>query len=419
MERIGIVGLSLQETDIAGLECLARPEPARFDSFAREFADELGASELVLLLTCNRVEVVFAREAGHLPSSADRLVVAQKLGLDPGDELVERLHLHTGRDAARHLFRVASSLESVVLGENQILAQVRDAFKHSEQLGLIGRLLGTLFEHAFQVGKQVRTQTDLSRNPVSVVSLGVGEILARYPDRSARVALVGAGAMAELVIRCAAEHDLKIACIANRSLPKAQGLAKSCGARTVTLAELQGMNGGFDAVIAATSAPGYVLDRATLLRFAASTPSGKRLLAVDLAVPRDVEPTQDPRVEIIDLEALRAAAAHNRSLRATAAAQAEAIVEEKLTAFVDRAAQTNLAETLAEVRGESESVFEHELASLFTGKLAKLGDEEKRAIERWARTTFGRVTHVPISAIKRIANDHSLFAGHDGGGERA
>jgi len=414
MERIGIVGLSLQETDVVGLERLRRPEPERFELCARELADELGASELVLLTTCNRVEVIFARELGHLPEAADREAVARKLGLAESDPVRARMHVHTAASAVRHLFRVACSLDSVVLGEDQILAQVRDAFARCERAGLVGRLLGGLFEHAFQIGKQVRTETELSRIPVSVVSIGLEEIARHFADAMPRVALAGAGAMAELVVKNAADHGVKIAAIANRTLPRAQRLASLCGAQALTLDALLEQRGGFDVIVSATSMPGYVFDRARLSAFASRTPLGRPLLAVDLAVPRDVEPIDAPRVEVIDMERLRAAAEGNRALRAAAAAQAEALIERKLEAFTRRATQSALNETIAEMRNESESVFEKELAQLFTGKLAHIPVDDRRAIEHWARTAFGRVSHVPISAIKRLAGDKALFGNGQG-----
>jgi glutamyl-tRNA reductase len=418
MERIGIVGLSLQETDVAGLERLQRPSPEQFELCARELADELGASELVLLTTCNRVEVIFARELGHLPEAADRECVARRLGLAEGDPVRARMHVHMGSAAVRHLFRVACSLDSVVLGEDQILAQVRDAHARCERAGLVGRLLGGLFEHAFQVGKQVRTDTELSRIPVSVVSIGLEEIARRFANSMPRVALVGAGAMAELVVKNAADHGVKIGLVANRTLERAQRLAATCGAQATTLDALLASRGGFDVLITATSMPGYVFERAKLLELAAQAPLGKPLLAVDLAVPRDVEPIDDARVEVIDMEKLRAAAEGNRALRAAAAAQAEAMIERKLESFTRRAAQSALNETIAEMRNESESVFEKELSQLFTGRLAHIPPDDRRAIEHWARTAFGRVSHVPISAIKRLASDKALF-GSNGGAEGA
>ncbi|MBM3990160.1 MAG: glutamyl-tRNA reductase [Planctomycetes bacterium] len=414
MERIGIVGLSLQETDVAGLERLQRPEPERFELCARELADVLGASELVLLTTCNRVEVIFARELGHLPEAADREAVARRLALAENDPVRERMHVHTAASAVRHLFRVACSLDSVVLGEDQILAQVRDAFARCERAGLVGRLLGGLFEHAFQIGKQVRTETELSRIPVSVVSIGLEEIARHFAEAMPRVALVGAGAMAELVVKNAADHGVKIASIANRTLPRAQRLANLCGAEALTLDDLLARRGGFDVIVSATSMPGYVFDRESLLAFARRTPLGRALLAVDLAVPRDIEPVAAPQIEVLDMERLRAAAEGNRALRAAAAAQAEALIEHKLVAFTRRSTQSALNETIAEMRSESQSVFEKELAGLFTGKLAHLPAEDRRAIEHWARTAFGRVSHVPISAIKRLASDKALFGNGQG-----
>ena len=409
MERIGIAGLSLHDTDVGGLEKLSRPSPEYFEAFARQLADELAASELVLLNTCNRVEVIFARELGHLPTEQDRALAAAKLGLAENDALRARLHLHTGREAVRYLFRVACSLDSVVLGEDQILAQTRDAYAKCERAGLVGRLLGTLFEHTFQVGKQVRTETELSRIPVSVVSLGLEEIAKRFEGQTPKVALVGAGEMAELVVVNAAEHGVKIARVANRTLSKAERLAAKCGAEASTIPELLAQPGQFDVVLTATSMPGYVFDRAALLRFGAQTPLGRAFLAVDLAVPRDIEPIDAPTVEVVDMEKLRASADTNRALRAAAAAQAEAIVERKLDSFTRRAAQAAINETIADMRSETETVFEKELAQLFTGKLAHIPPDDRRAIEHWARTAFGRVSHVPISAIKRLANDRSLF----------
>ncbi len=418
MERIGIVGLSLQETDVAGLERLQRPDSEHFELCARELADELGASELVLLTTCNRVEVVFARELGHLPEAADREAVARRLGLADGDPARALMHMHLGGSAVRHLFRVACSLDSVVLGEDQILAQVRDAFARCERAGLVGRLLGRLFEHSFQIGKQVRTETELSRIPVSVVSIGLEEIARHFKDAMPRVALAGAGAMAELVVKNAVDHGVKIAAIANRTLPRAQRLAATCGAQALALDALLESRGGFDVIVTATSMPGYVLDRARLLTFAQHTPLGRPLLAVDLAVPRDVEPIDEPQVEVIDMERLRAAAEGNRALRSAAAAQAEALIERKVEVFTRRSTQFALNETIAEMHSESESVFEKELAQLFTGKLAHIPADDRRAIEHWARTAFGRVSHVPISAIKRLSSDKALF-GNGNGAESA
>jgi glutamyl-tRNA reductase len=419
MERIGIAGLSLHDADVAGLERLARPGPVDYEGFARQLADALAASELVLLSTCNRVEVIFARELGHLPSADDRDVAASALGLAADDPLRARMHLATGSDAVRHLLRVAASLDSMVLGEDQILAQVRDAYATCERAGLVGRLLGALFEHAFQVGKQVRTDTELSRVPVSVVSIALEQLARHFAGRTPRIALAGAGAMAELLVKNAHEHGVTLAHVANRTPIKARRLAERCGARATTLEELLATRGGFDAVISATASPGFVFDAATLLDFARRTPLGGPLVAVDLALPRDIEPVDSPCVLVIDMQSLRGASETNRARRAAAAAEAEAIVERKLELFARRAARSAISDAIADMTNESEHVFERELAHLFTGRLAHVQPADRVAIESWARTAFGRVSHVPISALKRLASERTLFGpaqGEEGAG---
>lgn len=416
MDRIGIVGISLHETDVAGLERFARPAESAYELFARELADELGASELVLLLTCNRIEVIFARELGHLPATIDRDRTAERLGLTPADPLRESMHLLTGRDAVRHLFRVASSLDSLVLGEDQILAQVREAYQRCCRAGLVGRLLGGLFEHALQVAKQVHTQTDLSRIPVSIVSLGLDAIASRFPDAAPTIALIGAGAMAELVVKNATAQGLAFSVIANRSPAKAADLASRCGAQAMSLEDWEHSPACYDVLIAATAAPGCVVSRAQLLKLAERTPQGKPLLALDLALPRDIESTADPCVEIIDLEALRTLAASQRALRAVAAEAAETFIEHKLAAYARRATEATIQEAITEMQLESTSIFERELARLFTGKLARMSDEERQTVESWARAAFGRVAHVPISALKRLAADPALHGAQDSEG---
>ena len=419
MERIAVAGLSLREADVADLERLTRPSAGAAEVDLRERADALAASELVWLATCNRVEVVFARENGHLPCASDRDGVAQALGLSARDPLRGRMHLHTGIDAVRYLFRVAASLESAVIGEDQILAQVRAAFARSEAIGLTGRLLGTAFEHAFQVGKLVRTRTDLARRPASVVSVGATALARRFAGARPRLALLGAGEMAALFVRSAREHGLAVALIANRTLERARALAATCGARATTLAEFAASGEAFDALAAATAAPGLVLSADELRSLAERAPLGRGLVALDLALPRDLPSIEHPRLEILDLDRLRDLAAEHRAQRAADAAQAELLIEAKLDTFARKAARQVFDAALADVQCESSGVFERELAQLFTGRLAALAEPDRQAIERWARAAFGRVSHVPLNAIKRLASEATLFGARDGEEGRA
>ncbi|HTE06248.1 MAG TPA: glutamyl-tRNA reductase [Planctomycetota bacterium] len=466
MDRIGVAGLSIHGTDVSGLERVRRPAPADAVAFLRELADELGASEIVFLATCNRIEVVYAREEGEPPSEADLDLLARHLcrprGADASGDAATRepagrdsatreragrdgtpraagvgaagertgradadgaapadvealralLLLRRGREAARHLFRVASSLDSLVVGEDQILAQVRSAYGAASDVGLVGPLLGALFHHALAVGKQVRSETELARHPVSLVNLAVHALLERPDAASMKVGIVGAGEMGALMARALAAAGMAPVVVANRSLAHARPVAADCGALALDLAALRRGEVPLDAIVSATSAPGHVLDAATLSALAARTPSGRPLLGIDLAVPRDLQPCDDPRVVLVDLDALRAQADRSRALRAQAAALAESIVDHKVDIWCRRFGERAASDVVTDLQASAEELVARELTGLLQGRLAHLSEEDRRAVERWARSTFGRLMHLPVTALKRLAAD--LTTGPEG-----
>jgi glutamyl-tRNA reductase len=406
MERVAVAGLSLHQTDVEGLEEAKRGLAALEQPAAKALADRLGASEAVLISTCNRVELVFARENGHAPTRQDRGTLAEALGLDGASE---RFFLHAGHAAARHLFRVTASLDSLVLGEDQILAQVRAAFDEARSLGLTGRILGLVFEQAIELGKRVRTSTDLARHPISVVSLGVAHVLESLSDLpDARIAVIGAGATGTHAARALAAAGRPPAFVVNRTPARARALASEIGARVLTLEALRAGAEPLDGLVSATSAPGHVLDAPALRKLAARTRGGRRLVAADLAVPRDLEPCDDARLDVLDLEALRARADVNRRKRAAAAAAAELLVEEQVARLFRERAVEEVTGTFSSIAAEAREAFELELARLSEGRLAHLPARDRTAVERWARAVFGRVAHVPFRTLKRLTRDDAL-----------
>lgn len=404
-----MAGLSIHRTDVAGLERVHRPAPGALSAFLRNLADELGASELVFLATCNRVEVIYAREEGEPPSPTDLSVLARSLtqNADDAAALAPMLRLRSGRAAMHHLFRVAGSLDSLVVGEDQILAQVREAYGHSADIGLVGPLLAPLFHSALQIGKKVRSDTELARHPVSVVTLAVARLsswAASLPEgcRPA-LAVLGAGEMGALLARTLSEHDLRPALVANRSLPRAQCLASECGAVAVTLDGFRAGAVPVDALVSATSAPGLVLQPGELSTIAARAPAGRGLLAIDLAVPRDLPACDDPAVTVVGLDDLQLEADQNRALRAQAAVIAEQLVADKLERYAKRFHEERAAPAVTELREESAALLDRELSGLLGGRLSHLPEADRRAVERWARATFGRLMHLPVAALKRMA----------------
>ena len=405
MDRIGVAGLSIHRTDVAGLELVRRPAAAAVTAFLRDLADELGASELVALATCNRCEVIYAREEGEPPAETDLPALARALSVRPEDVdlLTSSLLLRTGRQAVHHVFRVTSSLDSLVVGEDQILAQVRSAYGRSADIGLVGPLLGPMFHAALQIGKKVRSETELARHPVSVVNLAVARLASWPADTRPVIAVIGAGEMGALLARALTAADLAPSVIANRSRERAVAVAADCRAVAVDLETFRRGELPVDVVVSATSAPGFVLDPERMAALAASAPSRRGLLAIDLAVPRDLPSVDDPAVNVVCLDDLRHEADQNRALRAEAAAVAEHMVERKLGAFIKRFHEELAAPLVVELREESEAMLARELQGLLGGRLAHLDDGDRRAVERWARATFGRLMHLPVTALKRMA----------------
>ncbi len=401
MDRIAIAGLSIHGTNVEGLQQVVRPAD---DKALRDLADALGASELVFLATCNRVEVIYAREEGEPPGEADLDVLARSLAC-PG------LRLHVGREAARHLFRVAASLDSLVIGEDQIVAQVREAYGHSADMGLVGPLLSPLFHHALAVGKRVRSETDLARHPVSVVSLAVSELARRLEAAVDAgppvVGVVGAGRMGNLLARVLGDAGFAPAFIANRTTERGRALAAECAAQAVSLEDFAAGRHPVDAVLSATGSPAAVLDARAVANLARLTPSGRPLIAIDLAVPRDIETVGGGTVIYVGIDDLRAAAEHNRLLRLDAAGSAERLVDEKVEVFSRRVGESAAAPAVSDLQEATNEILDRELAGLLTGRLAHLDDPDRAAVERWARSTFKRLMHLPISALKQLATDMS------------
>lgn len=415
MQRIAIAGLTLHDTDVSGLECVRRPEPGRENAFLRGLSDELGASELVYLATCNRVEVIYAREEGESPDETDLAVLGRFLAATDG---CPQFVLRTGRDAVAHLFRVSCSLDSLVLGEDQIIAQVRQAYGRAADIGLTGTLLGPLFHHALQIGKKVRSETDLARHPVSVVNLAVHRLSDMDGAAALTTAVVGAGEMGGLLARTLATAGLPPQLVVNRSPEKAERLAREVGARAVPWDAFLAGEIPVDVILTATGSRDVLFSPDALAALAARSPAGRGLLGIDLSVPRNLPSVAGAMgapgsVEVVDLDALRSIADGNRALRADAARDAEALVASKVQRFVRRYREDMAGPVVTELKQASDEILARELQGLLSGRLAHLGDDDRRAIERWARATFGRLMHPSVNAVKRMAAENGEGQMHD------
>jgi glutamyl-tRNA reductase len=372
----------------------------------RRIADDGAIAEGVVLSTCNRVEVYAAVPAYHAGFQALKRLLCETRGVDP-DELAPPLVSHYEEQAVRHLFEVAAGLDSMVLGEPQIHAQVREAFRIAEAEGAVGRTLTGLFHAAARTGRRVRTETGVGAAPDAFVEAGAdlaAETLGGLRGRTALV--IGAGQMSALAVQHLHRRGVGTVRVLNRSLERARALAERTGAEHGELEELPAALAEADLVVSATGAAGLVLHAETLR--AATADRSRPLFVLDLAVPRDVEPAAAgiPGVRLVDIEGLRDVLAERAAGAAEDLARAAEIVEEEVRRFALRRRAEHLAPLITALRRRGEEVVAAELQR-FRSELAALEPEERRAVEALARGIVAKLLHDPIVRLKELSTPGS------------
>ena len=354
--------------------------------------------EVALLSTCNRTELyAVADDEGR--ALGDWLARHD----DDADDLHGYLYWHYDANAVRHLFRVATGLDSLVLGEPQILGQVKHAWAAARAAGSLGNQLDRLFQHAFVTAKRARTDTRIGANPVSIASAAVRlaqGTFARPEDSS--VLLIGAGETIELVARHLAQAQVKRLLIANRTLGHAQALASRHGGVALPLAEIDRHLGSVDIVFSATASREPVLQRAQVASALAQR-RHRPMLLLDLAVPRDIAADVGTLKDVFlyTVDDLERVVEDNRRSRREAAEAAEAIVELQVSRFVDTLAATGRTAPLKRLRAHGELARADVLAKA-RQQLAS-GLDPDAALEFLAHTLTNRLLHAPTIALREAA----------------
>lgn len=351
-------------------------------------------TEAVLLSTCNRTELYAVAESGE--------ALAQWLESHAG-QLHGYLYQHADAEAVRHLFRVATGLDSMVLGEPQILGQVKDAWAIARDHGLLGQRLDRLFQQTFSVAKRARTDTRVGANPVSVASTAVRlaqNSFARLEDST--VLLVGAGETIELAARHLSEGKVRRLLIANRTLSHAQDLASRHGGVALPLTELERHLGEADVVFSATAAREPVIARAHVAA-ALKTRKHKPMLLFDLAVPRDIEAGVGdlPDAFLYTVDDLERAVEDNRRSRREAAAEAEAIIDLQVARFVETLQASAHQAPLRQLRAYGEAT-RVEMLDKARQQLAH-GKSPEEVLELLAHGLTNRLLHPPTAALRAAA----------------
>jgi glutamyl-tRNA reductase len=361
------------------------------------------ATEAFVLSTCNRVEVYAEVDKFHGGLAQASELLARRAGIDL-DELTPHLYVHYEDRAVSHLFSVACGLDSMVVGESQVLGQVRLALRTAQDAGAAGRQLGALAQQALRVGKRARTETGIDRAGRSLVTAGLevaGQVLG--PLDGSEVLVVGAGAMSALAATVVAQGGAARVVVANRTLERAERVAAAVGGEAVPLDLLPGALASADLVVSCTGAVGHVLDT-ELLRTAVAGRPDRPLVVLDLALPRDVDPAAHdlPGVTVVDLETLAGALAtseHAADVEAT-----REIVVEEVAAFLGWQRAVSVAPTVVALRDMADAVVRAELVRL-SGRLPELDPHARAEIEQTVTRVVDKLLHAPTVRVKQLAEE--------------
>lgn len=398
-----MVGLSHKTAPVEVRERIAFTAPGRL-SDALNGLRAAGINEAVLLSTCNRTELYVAGE-GARPEALVELL--ESLHQDAPDDLERYFEEWRGHRAVEHLFRVTSGLESMVLGENDITRQVKDAYSAAAQAGLTGGVLNPLFHKALESSKRARTEMDLTRGAFSV-----GHAAARLAEqlygnlRGRGILILGAGDMSETTARHLRAAGADTILVANRTFDRAARLAESLGGRAIDYEAFPAQLLRTDIVIASTAAPRPIVTRA-LIEETLKARRHRPLFLIDIAVPRDIEASvgELEDVYLYDIDDLQAVVDAESAERQRRAVKAGTLIEQEAKAFVEKwRAQLAAAPLVTALRARQQAVLEAELERLYR-RLPDLDTDQRAAIETFGESLLQKLAHDPTRRIHAWAEE--------------
>jgi glutamyl-tRNA reductase len=410
LQRLLLLGLNHTTAPLDVRERFAFTNAQRDDA-VRALRAQFPDCEAVLLSTCNRVELYVARGGGThhhpLPGVAEMVEFLAKPHALDAEQFREHLYHKAGSEVVGHLFRVAASLDSLVLGENQILGQVREAYEAAQTQQATGALLNPLFQRAVSVGKQVRAETSLAEGRLSVASVAVDyarRIFETFADKT--VLCIGAGKMAVLCLEHLAALKPGRLLLCNRDPSKAAALAEKFGGASVPFADLEAHLAVADIVVTSTGSPEPIMTRAMFERVLRKR-RYRPVFLIDIAVPRDVEASVgglEP-VYLYNIDDLQQVVAQTQHQRKSAVQAAEAIVEKHVQAFSVWHRQRSLGPTIDRLYQRSHRIALEELERTIA-KLSPAAQQERTALEELTRRIVNKLLHRPVHALRESDPDH-------------
>lgn len=399
-----LLGVNHNTAPIDIRERLAIPAGGLADA-TRTLVHQPGIREGLILSTCNRVELLTVQENGD-SNNADLLRFLHEYFSIAPASLTPHVYEYREHEAVRHLFRVASSLDSMVVGEPQILGQVKESYTVAREVGAVSSSLDPLIQRAFTVAKKVRSETQIGSSSVSIASVAVD--LARKIFNSLdgkTVLLVGAGKMSELAARHLIQHGASNILVANRTLERAEKIAAEFRGQVIPFDSLYDQAARADIVITSTGAPQKLFGRSHGQHFLHSR-RNRPMFFIDIAVPRDVDPRMN-EVEgcfVYDIDDLQQVAVANLADRSREAAAAETIVTREVQKYQQRVQSLDAASAIRNLQEHAESLRQTELRRS-ASKLAGLTPEQLAAVEALTRSLTNKFLHPPMTALRDAARD--------------
>ena len=402
-----IVGCSHHQSTVDIRERLAfSDEQAAL--FLQNYYNEFPNSEAVLLSTCNRTEFYTASKdpADHPSCNQMKSLLAGACGLASID-IDPYLFDHSDTEAIRHLFSVAASLDSMVVGESQILAQVKKAYSLASSLNEKMPLTHQIFQYAIKVAKRVANETDIHSNRVSIPSIAIGDFARQVFERldNKQILVIGAGEMAEETLKYVTYYGGKEIAIINRTLSTATQLANRCGGKVMDWIELPGQLTAADLIISTTGSTEPIVTD-DLYRDIASARAGRPMFVLDLAIPRDFEPKigQHDNVYLYSIDDLQAQCDYNRKSRQSYWPKAMKIIDQETDIFVKEMAHRSKGPTIARLKNQAAQVKDAELKRLMN-KLGNVSDHTRDEIETAFHRLTNKLLHPPLESLREESED--------------
>ncbi len=394
-DKILLLGVNHRTTPVEVRERIALSQD--YESHLQMLAEIAGVKECYLLSTCNRVELLVVVESGaEIRQRLTGFLFGQEVTIE---KAAEYLYVYQGREAVRHLFLVAGSLDSMIVGEAQILGQLKEAYRFAAGMGATGTILNKLLHKSFTVAKRIRSETGIGASAVSISSAAVELAKKIFGSLAGKtVLLVGAGEMAELAAEHLVGHGVGEVRVANRTLARAQELAGRFAGRAFTMDNLAAELVDTDIVISSTGAPGLVLLRDDVEKVMQSRTAP--LFFIDIAVPRDLDPaiSEIDNVYLHDIDDLNEIVTSNRQEREREALDAERIVDEETAKFIHYLETLSITPTILELRSSMEEMLVAELHKVFAR--LELAEKEADILQGAAHSICAKILHRPMQYLK-------------------